>query len=94
MLCSGDLNARTSCEVDFILNDSPRYLPLFDSYKPDDKIKLRKSHDDVLDERGKELIDLCITYQMRIVNGRCIGDLLGNFTCFNTQNLFGLMNHI
>ena len=22
---------------------------------------------------------------MRIVNGRCIGDLLGNFTCFNTQ---------
>lgn len=84
MLC-GDLNARTSCEVDFILNDSPRYLPLFDSYKPDDKIKLRKSHDDVLDERGKELIDLCITYHMPIVNGRCIGDLLGNFTCFNTQ---------
>jgi hypothetical protein len=81
----GDLNARTSCEVDFILNDSPRYLPLFDSYKPDDKIKLRKSHDNVLDERGKELIDLCITYQMPIVNGRCIGDLLGNFTCFNTQ---------
>ena len=58
---------------------------MFDSYKPDDKIKLRKCHDDVLDERGKELIDLCITYQMRIVNGRCIGDLLGNFTCFNTQ---------
>ena len=37
ILC-GDLNARTSCEVNFILNDSP----LFDSYKPDDKIKLRK----------------------------------------------------
>jgi hypothetical protein len=84
MLC-GDLNARISYEVDFILNDSPRYLPLFDSYKPDEKIKLRKSHDDVLDERGKELSDLCITYQMRIVNGRCIGDLLGNFTSFNTQ---------
>jgi hypothetical protein len=49
------------------------------------EITLRKCHDDVLDERGKELIDLCITYQMRIVNGRCIGDLLGNFTCFNTQ---------
>ena len=48
MIC-GDLNARTSCEVDFILNDSPSYLPLFDSYKPDDQIKLRKSHDDVLD---------------------------------------------
>ena len=83
MLC-GDLNARTSCEVDFILNDSSRYLPLFDSYKPDDKNKLRKSHDDVLDERGKELIDLCITHQMSIVNGRCIGNLLGNFTCFST----------
>jgi hypothetical protein len=53
MLC-GDLNTRTSCEVDFILNDSPRYLSLFDSYKPDDKIKLRKSHDDVL-----EHVDLC-----------------------------------
>ena len=86
MLC-GYLNARTSCEVDFILNDSLRYmyLPLFDSYKPDDKSKLRKSHDDVLDERGIELIHLCITHQMCIVNGRCIGDLLGNYTCFNTQ---------
>jgi hypothetical protein len=55
-------------EVDFILNDGPSYLPLFDSYKPDDQIKLRKSHDDVLDERGKELIDLCVTYQMPFSN--------------------------
>lgn len=83
MLCA-ELNARTSSEVDFILNDSPRYLPWLDSYKSDDNIKLRKSHDSVLDERGKELNDLCITHQMRIVNGRRIGDLLGNFTCFNT----------
>ena len=43
----------------------------------------RTSRDSVLDKRGKELIDFCIMNQMRIINGRCFGDIFGNYTCHN-----------
>ncbi len=79
----GDFNARTASEQDYIENDSPKCLPLFDSYKNDDTVRVRNSNDVVLDTRGKELFELCISNELRIVNGRCIGDIFGNFTCFN-----------
>jgi hypothetical protein len=49
----GDFNARTASEQDYIENDSPKYLPLFDSYKNDDTVRVRNSNDVVLDTRGK-----------------------------------------
>ena len=85
VLILGDLNARTSNKDDFITNDNSNHLPLFDSYKPDNSIRYRKSMDHELDERGKEIIDICISNHMRIVNGRKIGDLHGQYTCFNAQ---------
>ena len=42
----------------------------------------RSSQDKILDPRGKELLDLCKTNELRIVNGRKTGDILGNFTSF------------
>ena len=45
-----------------------------------DTIKIKK-----LDSRGKDLIDLCISNQLRIVNGRGLGDTFGNFTCYTTH---------
>lgn len=85
VLICGDLNARTSTETDFIVNDSSFHLPLFDSCKPDDQIMFRKNMDENTDERGKGIVDLCISNQLRIVNGRFIGDLLGQYTCFNSH---------
>ena len=82
MIC-GDFNARTASEVDFISQDSPKYLPLFDSYKNDDTMRVRNNNDVVLDTRGKELLELCICNQLRIANGRCFGDIFGKYTCFN-----------
>lgn len=84
LLC-GDLNARTSNEADTIVGDDSLYLPLSDSYQPDFSIGYRRTLDLTLDERGKELLDICIGNQMRIVNGRCIGDFFGKYTCFNTH---------
>jgi hypothetical protein len=49
----GDFNARTASEQDYIENDSPKYLPLFDSYKNDDTVRVRNSNDVVLDTKGK-----------------------------------------
>ena len=37
----------------------------------------------VTDTRGKELLELCISNQVRIINGRSFGDSVGIFTCFN-----------
>lgn len=85
VLICGDLNARTSTETDFIVNDSSFHLPLFDSCKPDDQIMFRKNMDENTDERGKGIVDLCISNQLRIINRRFIGDLLGQYTCFNSH---------
>ena len=43
----------------------------------------RFSRDTVLLPRGRTLNDMCIQIGLRILNGRCIGDLTGNFTCHN-----------
>jgi len=81
ILC-GDFNARISSEPDHINNDECNFLPLFPSYSADKQLLERQSMDSKLDKRGKELIDFCISNQLRILNGRTFGDLMGNFTCF------------
>ena len=42
----------------------------------------RFSKDTTVDKREKEFIDFCKGFQMRILNGRTLGDMLGKFTCF------------
>ena len=81
LLC-GDLNARTSCENDFILRDSSKFIPMYSNYVSDRDILPRISQDKMLDNRGKNLIDFCISNQIRILNGRAFGDCFGRYTCF------------
>ena len=50
-----------------------------------DNSRIRYSRDSKLDSRGKELLDFCIGNNLRILNGRILGDSLGNFTCFNVH---------
>jgi hypothetical protein len=54
-----------------------------DDYTPDVEIINRFSRDTVLLPRGRTLNDMCIQTGLIILNGRCIGDLTGNFTCHN-----------
>ena len=78
----GDLNARTGSEVDFINNDTKgEFIPVDDNYDCDIYIEPRNSMDRKIDERGKQLLDLCIGTKMRILNGRFLGDTRGKFTC-------------
>jgi hypothetical protein len=84
LLC-GDFNARVGSENDFIYQDSNNFLPLFKSYNFDKQILKRYNKDKKLDSRGKDLIDLCISNQLRFVNGRVLGDTFGNFTCYTTH---------
>ena len=80
ILC-GDLNARTGSELDFIIDDTDKHIPLDPQYIIDQDIQPRKSQDTKVDDRGKQIIDMCITSRMRILNGRTTGDFLGKCTC-------------
>ena len=62
--------------------DDDKHLPLNDDYIEDTSIPERCSQDYKTDERGKRLLDICISARIRILNGRTFGDSNGNFTCF------------
>ena len=78
VILQGDLNARTAQERDWVDNDKydPEMSPVSYELSP------RSSLDKVLDPKGKELLDICKTNELCIVNGRKTGDILGNFTSF------------
>jgi len=75
ILICGDCNARIGTNPDYILQDD-------NTYPVDQSITKRKSRDMKIDTRGKELLDLCISHQLRVLNGRTLGDLQGNYTCY------------
>jgi hypothetical protein len=39
----------------------------------------------LLDTRGNELVEFCISNQIRMSNGRVLGDLCGNYTCYTAN---------
>ena len=81
VLMCGDLNARTGSEIDFIIDDTDKHIPIDPQHVIDQNIQQRKSQDTKLDDRGKQILDMCISSRMRILNGRTTGDLLGKCTC-------------
>ena len=70
---------------DYANHDSDLHLPLPPDYTVDSAIR-RKSEDRVVNDFGKELLDLCIASQLRIANG-CISPNknTGSFTCFTPR---------
>ena len=75
----GDLNARTGLELDFIIDD--KHIHIDPRYIIEQDIKKLKSQDTRIDARGEQIIDMCITSRMRILNGRTGCDFLGKCTC-------------
>jgi len=76
----GDFNGRTATSPDFTHTDQR-----FDQL-PVDLIGVaptcsRNSEDKILNKQGKELLDLCISSNLLIANGRSIGDVFGSTTC-------------
>jgi len=82
ILICGDSNARVGTLPDLLVHDDKKFLPLCSSLPLDKDIMNRFSKDTTVDKRGKELIDFCKGCQMRILNGRTLGIMLGKFTCF------------
>jgi exonuclease III len=83
---SGDFNARSGTEPDFCtLNSLDKYLQLPSQLTAlADTIRNRHNSDNSrVDDHGKQLLSLCRSSGLRIVNGRILGDSLGNYTCFS-----------
>ena len=76
----GDLNGRTASKPDFIKQDT---LNNFENtlYYETDNIHERNSEDKINNTRGIQILESCIGNNLRIVNGRKLGDLLGKYTC-------------
>ena len=88
IILMGDLNARSKTIPDFIFNENNDHIPVPppDLYEVDTvETSLRNNCDQISNSYGSKLIDLCKTVPLRILNGRLLGDLLGNFTCFTSR---------
>ena len=81
IIIQGDFNARTANTKDFVEYDKHDPTADLDCLEFFD-IPPRCSEDKTHNTNGKELLDLCKTYNFCIVNGRKTGDHVGNFTSF------------
>ena len=68
VLILGDFNARTSSEPDFIINNDDNYLPLNGDYIIENTFFRRNSQDVKVCTRGRDLLDVCISSRLRILN--------------------------
>ena len=78
----GDFNARTGTLPDVITHDDGLFVGMSDVYDNDMEILCRNSCDDVINQFGERLCEMCRMCGMRIVNGRKIGDSTGKRTCY------------
>ena len=77
VLVQGDLNARIGKELDFIESDKFDEDFGIENFSNHPR---RNSEDTKVNQRGKELLDLCKVNDLLITNGRKVGDLFGKFT--------------
>ena len=79
ILLSGDLNARTGNLDDSIIPDKydEEFLICINENPPK-----RNSQDSVVNPRGNDLLDMCKSLDLNIINGRKVGNIFGNYTCF------------
>ena len=75
------MNARTACGDDHLRNDTDLFIPDPIPYIMDEDLPSRNNQDLTTNERGKSILDMCISSGLRILNGRKPGDSLGYFTC-------------
>ena len=86
ILLAGDVNARTGSCPEFIENDTSTHIPIPNHCYNVDFVKERRvSQGTMTYSRGKELLELCIGNQLRILNGRRFGNTTGRFTYFKTN---------
>ena len=85
LLVTGDFNTRVGQMFDYITEECNQFIPTPPStvYEIDTiATSPRHSMDMTVNASGHKLIELCKTVPLRILNGRKLGDNLGNYTCY------------
>ena len=59
---------------EFFISNADRFVP-----------PVRNTKDKIVNSYGRKLIDTCISHNLKIVNGRASGYLLGKYTCYNVK---------
>lgn len=93
-LISGDFNARTAKEPDFCNDDNVRYIGVPSDYVCDSALARNNMDPHCIDEHGKELLSLCKTSGLRILNGRTVGDTLGCCTCYSPNGVPSVIDYM
>ena len=82
IILGGDLNSRLGNKhKDYILSGTNEVLPIDSSITETDILTFRISQVKKTNVNGKHFVDLCMVNNLKILNGRKIGDLTGKFTC-------------
>ena len=95
LIISGDLNARTAKEPDFIIDDEVKYV-LDESfgYAVDSFNMSRVSKDSETNVFGRFLLALCCSFSLHILNGRSGNDAgVGDYTCI-THNGASVVDYV
>ena len=66
---------------DYIITETSEFLPIDNSIIETDILTFRNSQDEKTNSDGKHLADLCMINNLKVLNGRKIGDLTGKYTC-------------
>lgn len=80
VLLMGDLNARTGKEQDYISSDGDKYINSSLNHQKKGFTKTRQNYDNTINRHGKQVLQLCKSLGLYIVNGRMKGDSLGRCT--------------
>ena len=84
VIVGGDFNARTKTLSEDELETSVKQWSNLPQFSSDDYILYQRNNSDcVINNFGRSLIELCQSCQLRIVNGRTLGDCFGNYTCYH-----------
>ena len=83
IIVQGDYNARTGDIQETILDDDNAFLNVPEDYENDQQCLRRSQDSGTLNARGRNLLETCTALNLRILNGRIVGDLESKKTCFH-----------
>ena len=83
IIVQGDLNARTGDIQETISEDDKEFLNVPEDYEADEQHNRQSQDLGTVNARGRNLLEICTALNLRILNGRIVGDLVGKKTCFH-----------
>ena len=82
IIVPGDYNPRTGGIQETVLDDDNTFLNVPEDFENDEQ-RCRRSQDSrTVNARGRNLLETCTALNLRILNGRIVGDLEDKKTCF------------